>query len=101
MESSSHMRTLTEDSKTLFHVRCCRRVKKDGTFSLDGTRFETVPALAGCKITLSYDLRETQIIFVYWQDKYYGKANLLDPKANCTRFYRCNNKKQNGEQDNA
>ncbi len=100
MESSSHMRTLTDNSKTLFHVRCSRRVKKDGTFSLNGTRFETVPALAGCKITLSYDLRETQIIFVYWQDKYYGKANLLDPKANCTRLYR-RNSKQNGDQDNA
>ena len=100
MESSSHMRTLAEDSRTLFHVCCSRRVKKDGTFSLNGTRFETVPALAGCKITLSYDLRETQIIFVYWQDKYYGKANLLDAKANCTRLYSRNNK-ANGDQKDA
>jgi len=100
MESSSHMRTLSEEGSSLFHVRCSRCVKKDGTFSLNGTRFETLTALIGCKITLSYDLREPKVIFVYWQDTYYGKANLLDPKANCTRSYRRNNK-PNGEQENA
>ena len=100
MESSSHMRTLSENSSTLFHVRCTRCVKKDGTFNLNGTRFETLSALAGCKITVSYDLRDKNTIFVYWKEKYYGKANMLDPKANCTRLNRRNNK-NNGDQDNA
>lgn len=83
MESSSHLRLLPEDSRRLFHVCCRRAVKKDGTFSLNGTRFETAPGLAGCKVTVSYDLREPERVFVHWNDTCYGRANVLDPKANC------------------
>jgi len=101
MESSSHMRKLPQDSKTLFHIRCCRRVKNDGTFNLNGKRFETVPALVRCKITLSYDLQDPDNIFVYWQNNYYGKANLLDAKANCTRPRNKKQESKNGEQENA
>ena len=85
MESSSHLRTLPEDSDHLFHVTCRRRVKADGTFSLHGTRYETVPGLIGCKITVSYDLREPRRVFVHWDGACYGRANVLDRKANCKR----------------
>ncbi len=85
MESSSHLRTLPEDSRKLFHVTYRRRVKKDGTFSLHGTRFETVPGLAGSTVTVSYDLRTPERVFVTWRDVCYGRANVLDAKANCKR----------------
>lgn len=82
MESSAHLRPLPEDDRMLFHVRDERRVKKDGTFSLDGVRFETVPDLVGCKITLSCDLRSPQDVHVFFRDCYYGKANRLDAQSN-------------------
>ena len=85
MESSSHMRKLPEDDQRLFHCQQERKVKKDGTFNLDGMRYETVPGLAGCRITVSYDLRDPARVHVSWQGKEYGKANLLDKNANLKR----------------
>ena len=85
MESSSHLRTMPEDSQKMFHVCYIRLVKTDGTFSLHGTRFETGPGLAGCKVTVSYDLREPSRVFVDWNGASYGRANLLDRKANARR----------------
>lgn len=82
MESSSHLRILPADSDGLFHVHYTRRVKKDGTFSLHGVRFETVPGLVGRKVTVSYDLREPDRVFVSCDGTSHGRANLLDPKAN-------------------
>ena len=61
------------------------QLQKDGTFSLHGTRFETVPGLTGCKVTVSYDLRDPLRVFVCWNDTSYGRANLLDRKANARR----------------
>ncbi len=85
METASHMRPLPENDVALFHVRCNRTVKKDGTFSLNGDRYETDPALVGCRITVSYDLQKPRSPYVFWKDRSYGKASLLDPKANCNR----------------
>jgi putative transposase len=99
MESSSHLRTLADDERMLFHISCERRVKKDGTFSLNGTRFETISALVGCKITVSYDLREPEQVHVHWLERYHGKANLLDVKANNRRLRR--NDDNDGEQTHA
>jgi transposase InsO family protein len=98
MESSSHLRVLDEDNPTLFHVRDERTVKKDGTFSLHGTRYETSSDLVGCKITVSYDLRHPQDVYVHWQNDYFGKANVLDPKANHERRRR---KQSEGDDQNA
>lgn len=85
MESSSHLRALPEDCRALFHFHCTRRVKKDGTFSLNGTRFETAPGLAGRKVTVAYDLRDPSRVLVYSEGVCFGRANLLDPKANASR----------------
>ena len=85
MESASHLRTLPEDSRKLFHVCYQRLVKKDGTFSLHGTRFETAPGLVGCKIAVSYDLHEPLCVFVEYNGAHYGRANLLDRKGNAMR----------------
>ena len=101
MESSSHMRALPEDSHRLFDVCYTRLIKKDGTFSLHGTRFETSPGLAGCKVTVSYDLRDPSRVFVYWNDVSYGRANLLDPKANARRPRRRTDNEQQGEPKDA
>lgn len=94
MESSEHLRALPEDDATLFHARDERRVKKDGTFSLNGERYETTANLVGCKITASYDLRRPREVFVFWNGESFGKANLLDLKANCQR-------RRRGGQDHA
>lgn len=91
METSSHLKTLAEDLRTLFHVRCQRRVKKDGTFQLNGSRFETESALVGCKVTVSYDLSRPESVYVHWQDRCHGRANLLDRKANNFRRRRNDN----------
>lgn len=85
MESASHLRTLPEDSAGLFHVCYRRRVRKDGTFSLHGARFETAPGLVGCRVTVSYDLYEPARVFVEHNGVHYGRANLLDRKANAMR----------------
>ncbi len=85
MESASHLRTLPEDSRKLFHVCYQRLVKKDGTFSLHGTRFETAPGLVGCRIAVSYDLHEPSCVFVEYNAVHYGRANLLDRKGNAMR----------------
>lgn len=85
MESSSHLRVLADDDPTLFHARDLRTVKKDGTFQLNGDRYETAADLVGCKITVSYDLRRPREVFVFWEGQPFGKANPLDLQANCRR----------------
>jgi transposase InsO family protein len=85
MESASRLRTLPDDGHSLFHVHYERLVKKDGTFSLNGTRFETVPGLVGCKVTVSYDLHEPSRVFVQYDGASYGRANVLDRKGNAMR----------------
>jgi len=101
MESASHMRTLPEDSHELFHVCYKRMVRKDGTFSLHGTRFETVPGLTGCKVTVSYDLRDPSRVFVHHDDTSYGRANLLDRQANSRRPRRGPDDQDEGELNHA
>jgi len=85
METSSHLRPLPENSQRLFHVQERRLVKKDGTFSLHGRRFETASGLVGCHVTVSCDLRDPDRVFVDWQGTCHGQANLLDLKANSRR----------------
>jgi transposase InsO family protein len=85
MESSMHLRTLPADDRSLFHVRCERTVKKDGTFSLEGRRFETAAGLVGRRITVSYDLQEPLRVAVHCGGVCHGTAGLLDPGANNRR----------------
>jgi hypothetical protein len=101
MESSSHLRPLPENCRELFRFRCTRQVKKDGTFSLDGVRFETVPGLAGSKVTVSYDLAEPSRVYVSADGVCFGRANPLDPKANSRRARRRPDTATEGESDNA
>lgn len=101
MESSSHLRTLPAESTGLFHVSYTRRVKKDGTFNLHGVRFETVPGLVGRKVTVSYDLREPERVFVFCDGASHGRANLLDPKANALQAQRNSRNKKQGDRKHA
>ena len=101
MESSSHLRTLPEDSRALFHFHCDRRVKKDGTFSLNTVRFETVPELVGCKVTVSYDLRDPSRVYVYSDGVCFGRANPLDVKANAKRRRRRPENDKKGDSNDA
>lgn len=97
MESSSHLRTLPEDAPDLFHIRCTRRVRKDGTFSLHGSRFETASGLVGRKVEISYDYRDSLRVFVHSEGIDYGRAGLLDLKANAMRPRRNNENKEKGD----
>jgi transposase InsO family protein len=62
-----------------------RRVKSDGTFSLDGKTFETYGALAGKKVLVSYDPFFPETAHVSHDGKNFGKANLLDKKFNASK----------------
>jgi hypothetical protein len=101
MESSSHLRTLPDDSRALFHYHCERRVKKDGTFSLNTVRFETVPGLVGRKVTVSYDLRDPSRVYVYCDGVCFGRANPLDVKANAKRRRRRPENDKKGDTNDA
>jgi transposase InsO family protein len=101
MESSSHLRTLPEDSDGLFHFQCARTVKKDGTFSLNGVRFETVPGLVGRRITVAYDLRQPDRVWVHCDGICHGRANPLDLKANSRRRRRRPDEERTGDRDHA
>ena len=101
MESSSHLRTLPEDSRALFRFHCTRRVKKDGTFSLNGVRFETVPGLVGRKVTVAYDLHAPDRVYVYCDGTAFGRAVPLDLKANAKRLRRRPENPGKGDRENA
>ncbi len=106
METACRLRTLPADTAGLFHVTYTRRVHKDGTFRLNGARFETVPGLVGRNVTVSYDLREPERVFVYCDGVCHGRASVLDPKANASqprgkRRGRKNGDQNQGEEKNA
>jgi len=83
METSHKVRLLkpgTEDEIFLFETR--RQVKKDGTFSLQSTIFETSWMLSGKKVTVSYDPFMPERVFVSHEGHDYGRANILNRQFN-------------------
>jgi transposase InsO family protein len=66
----------------LFLLEVTRLVKKDGTFSLLGKRFETSYIHAGRKITARYDKNDLTRVHVYYKTDYLGPASPCDPNAN-------------------
>lgn len=70
------------DADQLFLLETTRRVKKDGTFSLLGRRYETLGTAAGGTITVRYHRHQPSRVHVYFHDQYLGFAHLLDTQAN-------------------
>lgn len=84
LKSPRPIRLLPESPTTddLFLLEVSRRVKKDGSFSLVGIRFEISYVYAGKKITVRYDQGDLSKAHVYADGQYLGIARPLDPIAN-------------------
>lgn len=84
LSSPRHPRLLPDNPLTdnLFLLETQRCVKKDGTFSLCGKRFETSYVYAAKKITVRYHGHDLTRVYVYYDGNYVGPAQPLDPGAN-------------------
>ena len=70
----------------LFHHRVRRKVRKDGTVSYQGGRFEVPSELAGRSVHLVVDPHARQVVGVEDEDgKSFGAATALDAVANVQR----------------
>jgi transposase InsO family protein len=70
----------TEDE--IFQFEETRKVKKDGTFSLNGKIYETCWTLAGKKVSIRYNPFFPEQPYVSLGERKYGKANLLSRNFN-------------------
>lgn len=83
VEGASRIRTLDSDeAEELFLFETRRRVRRDGTFSLRGCRYETDAALAGEKVLVRYDPIRFVRVDVWFEDRFRGRAARLDLHAN-------------------
>jgi len=84
LASERHPRRLAElpDTSHTFLLETTRRVKKDGTFSLHGLRYETLSVAVGAKVTVRYHRYELHRVHVFLDATYLGVAHPLDPGAN-------------------
>jgi putative transposase len=77
---------LAERLDTLFYHRHTRLVRKDGTVSFHGQRFEVDYQLSGCTVVVVVDPHREQVIAVENRDgQRLGLATPLDTKANVDR----------------
>jgi len=83
MESAHKVRLLNVDSENkIFYFETSRKVKKDGTFSLDSKIFETSWTLAGKKITVKYDPFVPERPMVSYDNQDFGRATPLNRDFN-------------------
>ena len=66
----------------IFWLETTRKVKKDGTFSLNSVRYETNYTLAGQKVTVRYNSQSTSGIRVYHDGSFIGLSFPLDVTGN-------------------
>jgi putative transposase len=66
----------------IFQFETTRKVKKDGTFSLNSNIYETSWVLAGRKVTLRYDPFFPERPFVSYEGQKYGRATPLNRDFN-------------------
>jgi len=65
-----------------FYFETSRKVKKDGTFSLDSRIFETSWTLAGKKVTIKYDPFVPERPIVSYENQDFGRATPLNRDFN-------------------
>ena len=66
----------------IFWLETTRKVKKDGTFSLNAVRYETNYTLSGQKVTIRYNSQATSGIRVYHDGSFIGLSFPLDTTEN-------------------
>jgi hypothetical protein len=66
----------------IFWLETTRKVKKDGTFSLNSVRYETKYTLAGQKVTIRYNSQTASGIRVYHDGSFIGISFPLDVTEN-------------------
>ncbi len=66
----------------IFQFETTRKVKKDGTFSLNSNIYETSWVLAGRKVTLRYDPFFPERPYVSYEGQKYGRATPLNRDFN-------------------
>jgi transposase InsO family protein len=76
----------SEHNDELFYAEDSRKVKKDGTFSFAGRRYETPVDLRDQTIQIRFDRRrlDTTAVIIYHKGQRMGAARLLDAVANGT-----------------
>jgi transposase InsO family protein len=74
----------SEHNDELFYAEDSRKVKKDGTFSFAGRRYETPVDLRDQAIQIRFDRRrlDTTAVIIYHKGQRIGAARLLDAVAN-------------------
>jgi transposase InsO family protein len=72
----------SEDNDELFYAQAERTVKKDNTFSFEGSRYETPFDLRGRKVQVRFDRTGSKTVILYDKDRRIGQARLLDAVAN-------------------
>ena len=83
VEGARHLRTLNiDEAEELFLFETERTVKKDGTFSLKGRRFEIGSSLAGQRVLLRYEPIGLTRIDVWFEGQFRGRAGELDLRGN-------------------
>jgi len=84
LKSSRVPRLLEEkvENDDIFLLEASRLVKKDGTFSLCGQRFETSYVYAGRKVSVRYDKNDLTRVHVHLDNDYIGPAMPCNPEAN-------------------
>lgn len=83
MESAHKVRLLnTGTENEIFYFETTRKVKKDGTISLEGRIYETSWVLAGKKVTVRYNPFFPDRPFISYDNIDYGRANLLSREFN-------------------
>lgn len=83
--SSQKIRLIPSDkeySSFLFHAE--RKVKKDGTISLNAKTYETSFTLAGKKVNVEYDAINDLNVYISYEGRDYGKATILNKHINNT-----------------
>lgn len=66
----------------IFHFETTRKVKKDGTISLEGKIYETSWTLAGKKVDVRYDPFFPERPFIRYENQDYGRATPLSREFN-------------------
>jgi transposase InsO family protein len=72
----------SQDTDELFYAEETRTVKKDNTFSFQGSRYETPIDLRGKEILVRYERHHNGPVIVYDNGRRIGQARLLDAVAN-------------------
>ncbi len=74
-----------EDTDEMFYAEAVRTVKKDNTFSFQGTRYETPVELRGRKVEIRYERSRNGPVVIYDKGRRMGLARPLDAVANGLR----------------